>query len=235
MSNPIEDFVEEFGQEKSAVDWAHASDRAGDAALTGLAVSAFGLGMHGMGVAASKIYDAATKARDFKNMMDFNQDLQEHHDRDPRMFNQMFTSLRTMNPHFSKDPVVAGTYMRRMVENPMTAGGILTESLSTRDKFRSPFESVADEGTGAARAQFIEGMKRGPDKNRSEVLPGRNPVDRAMSDVRGELEQHRHDGRHQRASNAEYQDGMNGRSFSMDDKGNPLIRHNNPDVYRARR
>lgn len=244
MRNPIEDFVEEFGQEKTAIDWEHARETAGDAALSGLALSAFGMGMHGMGVAASKIYDAATKSRDFKSMMEFNQDLQEHHDRDPRMFNQMFTSLRTMNPHFSKDPVVAGTYMRRMVENPMTAGGILTESLNTRDKFRSPFEGVIEEGTGAARSQFLEGMKKGPDKPRSEVLPGRNPMDRHMREVQGELEWSRRNqtppageqptGRHPHVGTESPED-MRGRSFSMDERGRPLIRNNNPDVYRARR
>ena len=76
------------------------------------------------------------------------------------MFNQMFTSLRSMNPAYSKDPLIAGTYMRQMVDSPMTAGGKLTETLGTRDKFPSTLGRAAEEGMGTAKGTFIESMKR---------------------------------------------------------------------------
>lgn len=155
MTNPLEEFLEEYAptQEKIAINMADVSQRAGEFAGnvgSGIAVGAgsmlAGAAVAGVGMAAQKIYAAATKSRDFKRMLEHNPDLQEHHDRDPRMFNQMFTSLRSMNPHFSADPLVAGTYMRRMVENPMHAGGILTESVGSRDSFRSPLSTVVEEG-----------------------------------------------------------------------------------------
>ena len=161
MSNPLNEFLEEYGQpEKTAFDWGRAASGAGNAAISGAAVTGMSAVIGGGAVAATKIFNAATKARDFRNMMQYNPDLQEHHDRDPRMFNQMFTSLRSMNPAYSKDPLIAGTYMRQMVDSPMTAGGKLTETLGTRDKFPSTLGRAAEEGMGTAKGTFIESMKR---------------------------------------------------------------------------
>ncbi len=152
MSNPLEDFLEEYGEKKASKEDYLGS--LGSGILHGLGGMAAAGVVGGVGAAASKIYRAATKARDFRSMLDFNQDLQEHHERDPRLFNQMFTSLRTMNPTFSSDPLVAGTYMRRMLESPSTAGGILTEAVGTREKFHGPFSQAVDAGMSAARSPF---------------------------------------------------------------------------------
>lgn len=155
MSDPLNDFLSEFGpKEKTALapsPWGHASKGA-LGALGGAAVSA---ALGGAAMAASHIYDAATKSRDFRNMLSYNQDLVEHHERDPRMFNQMFTSLRDMNPTFSKDPLVAGTYMRRMVEGQHggSTGGILAESAGSRDAFPTHMSRALEHGmSGAGRA-----------------------------------------------------------------------------------
>jgi hypothetical protein len=163
VSNPFEEFLEEYGpQEKQAagVNFSNVAGHFGKSMLGGVGTAVAAGVIGGTGLAATKIYGAATKARDFKSMMSFNPDLQEHHERDPRMFNQMFTSLRTMNPGFSKDPLVAGTYMRRMVENPSTSGGILTESAGSRDKFHGPFDKAIEEGMSGARSSFNEGISR---------------------------------------------------------------------------
>lgn len=251
MTNPLEEFLEEYvpTQEKTAISMADVSQHAGDfagsvgrGAALGAGSMIAGAAVAGVGMAAEKIYSAATKSRDFKRMLENNPDLQEHHERDPRMFNQMFTSLRSMNPNFSADPIVAGTYMRRMVENPLTAGGILTESLSTRDKFRSPLGGVVEQGVGAARSQFTDSMGRGSDNGRSEVLPGRNPVNRAMSDVQTELfrrqarqqTKNQPTGRHGHVG-VESKEDMRGRGFSMDDAGRPFVQNVDPEVYKARR
>lgn len=170
--NPFEEFLEEYvpePQEKTALNWGQMADTAGTAAVSGGTMALMGVGLTGVGLAASKIYGAATKARDFRNMMEYNPDLQEHHQRDPRMFNQMFTSLRNMNPAYSKDPLVAGTYMRQMSDNPLTAGGKLTEAVGSRDKFRSPFDPAIEAGMGTARGHFGEGMKNpAPPKSKHE-------------------------------------------------------------------
>lgn len=146
--NPVNDFIQEYGKEPT--EKTAFGGRIGEGILTGLgtAVAAGSIALGGL--AASKIYNAATKARDFRSMMKYNPDLQEHHDRDPRMFNRMFTSLRDMNPSFSADPLVAGSYMRRMADNPLTMGGVLTESLATRDKFQNLTDQFVNTGAAAA-------------------------------------------------------------------------------------
>lgn len=136
----------------------------GRALATGAGAGVAGAAVTGAGIAASKIYDAMTKTRDFRNMMgsSFNSDLQPLHQQKPRQFNEAFTSLRSMNPAFTKDPMVAGTYMRRMMENvPEAAGGYLIEALHARkDVPESPmFESFQRAGGGAAGSMMGELMR----------------------------------------------------------------------------
>ena len=104
---------------------------AGASALVGGAVL-------GGSIAAKKLFDAATKGRDFRKMMEFNPDLASEHEKDPKTFNQLFSSLRTINPSFSKDPIISGTYMRRMVGSP-AAGGVLTDAASMSEKAPATF------------------------------------------------------------------------------------------------
>lgn len=75
---------------------------------------------------------AVTKKRDFNQMLEHNPDLQEARQDNPKQFNQMFKSLRSMSPEFSADPLVAGTYMRRMISAPQTAGMLAVEALGAR-------------------------------------------------------------------------------------------------------
>ena len=114
----------------------------GERGIQGAAAVGGGLLAAGAGVAAQKLYDAATKARDFRSMLEANPDLAQHHEEQPRLFNQMFSTLRTFNPSFSKDPLVAGNYMRQMMEDPVHAGGKVVETLDYRDKMRSPLMSA---------------------------------------------------------------------------------------------
>ncbi|WP_394831708.1 hypothetical protein LVJ94_34865 [Pendulispora rubella] len=118
-------------------------------ALEGAAAGAAGtVGAAAITLAAAKIFDAATKARDFRRMLDENPDLQAHHDNDPRRFNVLYSSLRTFNPAFARDPVVSGSYMRRLVDSPLP-GGILTDALSLRDKMPSPLHDAMARGLEA--------------------------------------------------------------------------------------
>lgn len=105
----------------------------------------------GIGYAAREAYNALTKKRDFNNMLSANPDLKEMHSQDPKQFNLMFTSLRNMNPTFSKDPIVAGTFMRRMVDSPMTAGGVAVEAL--RAEVPSPVSNVFFQGAHSGAQQ----------------------------------------------------------------------------------
>ena len=95
------------------------------------------------GLALTKVYDAATKSRDFKSMLDENADLAQKYEEDPKTFNRMFSTLRTFNPAFSRDPIVAGSYMRQMTEDPMHAGTAAVEALQHRDKMRPGIDAFA--------------------------------------------------------------------------------------------
>ena len=112
---------------------------------------AVGAGAAGLGFGAVKLFQAATKARDFRKMLEFNPDLAQHHEADPKMFNQMYTSLRQLNPTYAGDPLIAGTFMRQMVESPNNAGGFLTDALSARKDLHHP---VAE--------GMMQGLKKGP-------------------------------------------------------------------------
>lgn len=103
-----------------------------------------------------KAITAIRKRHDFKQLMEVNPDLQQKAQQDPKQFNQLYNSLRSMNPHFAKDPVVAGTYMRRMSEFPDTAGQVIVESLSGLPKGGPGFE------LGLGGGQFSKGEQGKP-------------------------------------------------------------------------
>lgn len=105
-------------------------------AQTALAAGVVG----GVTMGADKVFDALTKGRDFNQMMKshFNADLHEVRQQNPEAFNEAFTNLRSVNPDLSKNPMVAGTYMRRMFSfDPASAGSILVEAKSQGEKQRS--------------------------------------------------------------------------------------------------
>jgi len=99
---------------------------------------AVGVAMMGVGAAARASYQAITKRRDFRNMLQSNPDLQDHMSANPAQFNRHYNSLRSMNPNFATDPIVAGSYMRQMSLNPRTAGNVIVESLQAAKGQRGP-------------------------------------------------------------------------------------------------
>jgi hypothetical protein len=159
--NPVEEFL---GMRKTAnvvgeafrrfpQHLAHAGAAAGAAATVGLV----GAGIHG---AVSKIVDVATKSHDFRQMMHANEDLHPHYESDPKRFNLMFNTLRTMNPSYSKDPLVAGSFMRRMIESPTGLGGIAGEALQHRGDFpESAFGVAHDYAREGAKAGLGESLR----------------------------------------------------------------------------
>lgn len=110
-----------------------ATNAIGAAAVTG-GVALAALGVH-------KLYDAATKTRDFNSMLEYSPALADAHAKDPKKVNQMFSTLRMMNPDFTRDPVVSSNYVLRMVDNPEGAGGLATEALDRRDKMKHPYST----------------------------------------------------------------------------------------------
>jgi hypothetical protein len=133
------------------------------AVVHGVGATAATAAVTGLGFAAQKIYDAMTKRMDFNTMLEHNPDLADHHGQNPKMFNQMFSTLRVMNPTFSKDPVVAGTYMRRMMESPLHAGGIAVEALGHNRGPSGLLAGSAVESGPVARSPFNKNRQQNND------------------------------------------------------------------------
>ncbi len=92
--------------------------------------------------AAQKIIGAVTKRYDFNQMLAHNPQLREHQAANPTQFNQMYSSLRSLNPAFAGDPLVAGGLMMRMVDEPSAAANILMDASRT---YRAPSFSPMQE------------------------------------------------------------------------------------------
>lgn len=163
MSNPVDEYLTEkkafFG--KTVGDVATGAREAFSAKGLGT-LGAQALAVAGVGMlldSTRQTYMAATKNQHFKKMLEVNPDLGEAQQQDPKMFNQYYNSLRKLNPQFAADPVVAGSYMRKMTEFPTNAGSVLVDSLRARPA-DSGFKDF-NTGLGIARsASESEQMKR---------------------------------------------------------------------------
>lgn len=187
-NNPVEEFLLEkkaisFGglAQKAAPVARSAGRVAGTAAMTGAGAAAFA----GLTGAAGKLYMAATKSRDFQNMMEANPDLHGHQEKDPAGFNRMFTSLRTFAPEFMQEPLVAGTYMRHGMESsPEDRGSVAVRAMRERTFPK------AGPATEAAMGGFMSGLKApGGDKKqlmkqtKSVFKPGAEGGDPALERI----------------------------------------------------
>lgn len=171
--NPVEEFLIEkraFGAGavgklralggKVAPTLGRMGEQAGAAALAGVGAAGFA----GLVGAAGKLYDAATKTRDFQNMLEANPDLHEHLQQDPAGFNRMFTSLRRFAPEFTKEPVVAGTLMRRgMVGAIEDRGDVSMGALRARNTPK------AGPATEAALGGFMKGFGGAGDSKKPQL------------------------------------------------------------------
>lgn len=159
------DPLDEYLEEKTAAGLGGFLKDVGTRAIKSLPTKELGhlgkqVGVVAGGVAAArageKAYYAATKKNDFNSMMSTNPQLKEYFDENPGRFLQHYTSFRTMNPRFSSEPTVAGTYMHQMSMNPVSAGGIIVESLG-----RTPPPTTGrDIQTGVGMLQKAEATKK---------------------------------------------------------------------------
>jgi hypothetical protein len=110
----------------------HMGNSIGKGMLAGLGAAASTGLIAGVTLGAQKAYQAMTKERDFKQMMNpaLNPDLHELQSRNPVLFNQAYSSLRDMHSDFAKDPLVAGTLMRQIMDNPASGGGVLVNTVA---------------------------------------------------------------------------------------------------------
>lgn len=119
---------------------------------------ALGLGaVTGIGMAASGIIDAATKSRDYKEMLKMNPNVQAFHDENPHLSNTFFSSMRSINPEFSKNPMIAGHLMGNMIDSHQSgngAGQVLMSLMDTTSKMKMTDPLHEALGVGAS-----EGLK----------------------------------------------------------------------------
>lgn len=162
--NPVEEFLSEKAAAPSTLSRAFDAvpGHMANAAAGAVAMGAVGLAGAGIHAAVSSIVDAATKAHDFKQMLQVNEDLHDHYAQDPKRFGMMFNTLRTMNPQYSKDPLVAGAFMRRMIESPQGIGGIASEALKDRGNFPETPWGVAQDyaRSGAGKGVLGEALTK---------------------------------------------------------------------------
>lgn len=165
--------------------------RGGEALVGGLALGTAGAAVGGLGLAVQGIYNAATKSRDFRAMMDAHPHL-EHHD--PRALNQAFTTLRRFAPDFSKDPLVAGSYVDRLVSNPTAAGTLLEGAINATGRMpRSPVQEFAGVGVAAGHQLAVSGQQhahRLDQMAREQAFSGdQSNKDRAFQATKSNIEQ----------------------------------------------
>ena len=136
--DPIKDFVKfafDQGMGKEAVPaWmtSPAAKAVGTAAGIAIATPIAGAAVGGIGDLAGMAYNAITKKRDFNQMLEFNQDLRQMHKQDPKMVNAAFSTLRRINPKYSRDPLVAGAFVRNLNEAPEGAFNAANTAASAR-------------------------------------------------------------------------------------------------------
>lgn len=91
--------------------------------------------------AGQALIGALTKRHDYNRMMEHNPDLHDMKSENPKMFNQMYTSLRNANPEYGRDPLIAGSHMRKMMDQPDVAGLALTEAIRGRTPSQGEFST----------------------------------------------------------------------------------------------
>ena len=121
--NPVEAFLSEHTKQAAPEFLTNALQHMPEQMTQGVAMGAAGAAIAGAGVGVGALYHAITKGRNFRKMLEFNEDLAERHQGNPKYVNAAFSTLHRMNPSFAADPMVAGAYVRQMVEQPNAAFG----------------------------------------------------------------------------------------------------------------
>lgn len=138
--NPIEAFLSEKIAAPSVPQLAaNVGKPFGGALLQGLGAGVGATLLAGGAVAAQRIYDAATSKHDFRKMLEWNQDLRGE---DQRLVTQSFRTLRSFAPDMSRDPLVSGTLVRRMVQAPEGVAGIVQQALGGQKDIASPLQEA---------------------------------------------------------------------------------------------
>lgn len=181
MANPVEEFLLEKkafnykGMAQAAKPYGkRVAEGVGMGVMTGVGGAAFA----GLAAGAAKLYDAATKTRDFNAMLESNPDLLGHHQQDPVGFNRMFSALRTMAPEMTKEPLVAGSFMRTGLEGSVENRGMVAVDAATAG---SRTQRRPGPLTEAALGGFSKGVgfdRKSTGQTKTTYEPGSDSVSR---------------------------------------------------------
>jgi len=129
--NPLDEYMKLrkegsfWGGVGSAFSGPNRASMGTDLTRKALAGGALALGGAVIGAGASvvaKIRESIAHKNDFRQMMTIDPELKAIQAERPQFFNQAYNSLRRINPAFGEDPIIAGSYMRKMMANPDAAG-----------------------------------------------------------------------------------------------------------------
>lgn len=142
--DPITEFLQEYGSSRktAAPMFRRIAESFPEQLAQGAATAGAGALIAGAGIAAHSIYGAVTKARDFRKMLSFNEDLAARHKQNPKYINAAFSTLRSVNPQFSSDPMVAGSFIRNIVESPEGAFGAAGQAAQYAPRFNALQEAA---------------------------------------------------------------------------------------------
>jgi hypothetical protein len=175
-----DEIVEELGviMEKAAFDWKALQGRAGTG-LAGVGTGVLTTALGGIGLAlAGDMYDASRRAifktRNYKRMLAANPDLKE---KPAQQVQSIFSTLHRINPEFSGDPVIAGSFVRNHVDIASEgAGSIGLDSLkSLVDARKGLNESRRLPKTDMMKLpdREMEGLQKQKMRNDLSAPPGR--------------------------------------------------------------
>jgi len=179
-TDAIDAFLEVSGLDKtaSALDTAkqlgHDAVGAMRAGVIGGVGAAAAAGILSAGAtSASALYDAATKHRDYKNMMQAFPDLQH---RNPDDVQRAFTTVRSFAPKITKDPMTAGAAVNALLLDPQAAHGFVGGLTDIERKIQSPVHEMLMQGS-------LQGMRSGMEHDLSSKRDeARRKFDTSMAD-----------------------------------------------------
>jgi hypothetical protein len=141
MSNPIDEFLEMKKEAWGAAFMQGAKKgmgALGEKAVVGGGLAGMGLLAAGGAMAIGKIRESISRKNDFKAMMQSDPELRGIQGENKKFFNQAYNSLRRVNPQFGGDPIIAGSYMRKMMANPDAAGLTLAQTVKAPQMGQGP-------------------------------------------------------------------------------------------------
>lgn len=161
--------LDNYLMEKQAISWGGVGQglknafKPGSVARDVAAHAAIATTITAVPVAATKIYNAITKQHSFNQMMEQNPDLHDIRAMEPKRFNNFYSSLHNMNPQHAQDPIVAGSYMRKMLAEPSNAGFAVSEGMRSttepRESFQEALHRGGDRGAMGASSAYNERLK----------------------------------------------------------------------------